>query len=146
MKRFPMLQELPKLATNDDAAELVDLLCSASREIGLREHVCSAEYRPELLRWMKEKCDAQRVWKLTDSLVLQGMLILNEKSILYVVVAESFRNRGVGSALLRHIQSLLRRPLNAEARNDHSRRMLERCGFRPTGELSSGCPILLWQG
>jgi ribosomal protein S18 acetylase RimI-like enzyme len=143
-----MLQELPKLATKDEAVELVDLLCSASREIGLKEHVCGAENRPKLLKWMKDECDARRVWTLTNGTTLQGMLILKESlsGILYVVVAECFRGRGVGYALLRHIQSLLG-PLDAEARNDRSWRMLKRCGFHPTGDMSSsGHPILLWEG
>jgi ribosomal protein S18 acetylase RimI-like enzyme len=143
---FPMAISIPKLATKDEAMEVVDLLCSASREIGLREHVCSAENRPKLLKWMKDECDAQRVWTLRVTSTLQGMLILKEKGILYVVVAEGFRGRGIGPGLIRHIQCRFGPPLDAEARNDRSQLMLERCGFRLTGELSSGYPILLWEG
>jgi GNAT superfamily N-acetyltransferase len=97
---------------------------------------------------MKGECDAQRIWTLTDGSTLQGMLILKASllGILYVVVAERFRGRGVGPVLVSYVQSLRLGPLDAEARNDHSRRMLERCGFRPTGDFSSsGHPILLWQ-
>jgi hypothetical protein len=102
------MNRLPKLATTDDAAKLVDLLCSAPCKVGLREHVCRPENRPTLLNWMKGECDAQRVWTLTDGSTLRGMLILKESlsGILYVVVAERFRGRGVGPALVRHVQSL----------------------------------------
>lgn len=100
----------PKLASQDAAAQLVALLCSASREIGLKEHVCSPSKRPELLKWMKNQCKARRVWTLAEGATLVGMLILKENAagILYVVVAESFRRRGLGPALIRHIQSLVR--------------------------------------
>jgi hypothetical protein len=79
--------ELPKLATQDDAAQLVALLCFASREIGLKEHVCSPIKHPELLKWMKGQCEARRVWTLAEGSTLQGMLILKENAagILYVV-------------------------------------------------------------
>jgi ribosomal protein S18 acetylase RimI-like enzyme len=113
-----------------------------------KENLCRPENRPKILGWMKGECDAQRIWTLTDGSTLQGMLILKASllGILYVVVAERFRGRGVGPALVRHVQSLGLGSLDAEARNDHSRRMLERCGFRPTGDSSpSGHPILLWQ-
>jgi hypothetical protein len=80
----------PKLATEDAAAELVALLCSAPREVGLKEHVCSPANRPELLKWMKAQCEARRVWTLAEGSTLLGMLILKENGILYVVVAESF--------------------------------------------------------
>jgi ribosomal protein S18 acetylase RimI-like enzyme len=76
------------------------------------------------------------------------MLILKENAagILYVVVAESFWGRGLGSALTRHVQSLDIESLTAEARNDPSQRMLERCGFHLTDVVSSsGHPVLLWQ-
>ena len=137
----------PKLATENVAAELIALLCSAAREIGLKEHVSIPANRPELLKWMKAQCEARRVWTLADGSTLQGMLILKENGagILYVVVAESFRGRGLGTTLTRHVQSLDIESLSAEARNDRSRRMLERCGFRLTGEVSSGHPMLLWR-
>jgi hypothetical protein len=91
----------PKLATEDVAAELIALLCSAAREIGLKEHVCTPANRPELLKWMKAQCEARRVWTLADGSTLQGMLILKENGagILYVVVAESFRVVGSESRL-----------------------------------------------
>jgi ribosomal protein S18 acetylase RimI-like enzyme len=139
--------ESPKLATQDAAAELVAMLCSASREIGLKEHVCGPDKQPELLKWMKDQCEARRVWVLSDGAALLGMLILKENvaGILYLVVAESFRGRGLGPALVRHIQSLGAESLSAEARNDRARRMLERCGFRTTEVSLSGHPMLLWQ-
>jgi hypothetical protein len=144
----PMVIPVPRLATKDDAAELIDLLCSASREIGLKGRVCRPENRSKLLKWMKGECEAQRVWTQTDGSTLQGMLILKESvsGILYVVVAECCRGRGIGHLLICHIQSRFGPPLDAEARNVRSQRMLERCGFRLTDESSSGYPILLWQG
>lgn len=138
----------PSPATQDTAAQLVAFLCSASREIGLREHVCSPDNRAELLKWMKRQCKAQRVWTLADGATLLGMAVLKENAagILYVVVAESFRGRGLGSVLVRHVQSLGADSLSAEVRNEDSRRMLERCAFHATREVSpSGHPILLWQ-
>jgi hypothetical protein len=67
-----MTTPVAKLATKDDAAELIDLLCSASREIGLKGRVCRPENRSKLLKWMKGECEAQRVWTQTDGSTLQG--------------------------------------------------------------------------
>ncbi len=134
------------LASQDDADRLVGLLCSAALQIGLKEHVCSPENLPRLVNWMREQCQAHRAWMVCEDGALLGMLILNENKdgILYVVVAKSARRRGVGSILIRHVQS--RGSLYAEARNEPSRRMLQRCGFQDTGEVSpSGHPILSWR-
>lgn len=62
--------------------------------------------------------------------------------ILYVVVAESQKRKGAGagSALIRHAMKLEgASSLEAEARNDASKRMLEKCGFH-----NNGYPILTW--
>jgi hypothetical protein len=72
--------ELPKLATQEDAAQLVALLCSARREIGLKEHVCNPNNRSAYLKWMKGECAAQRVWTLAEGAILVGMLILEKNA------------------------------------------------------------------
>jgi ribosomal protein S18 acetylase RimI-like enzyme len=136
----------PSLASDDDAERLMRLLCSASQEIGLSEGVCSPEKLPQYVNWMRKECQARRVWMLCEDGALLGMLILdeNEDRILYVVVANDARRRGLGSILIRHVQS--RASLCAEARNEPSRRMLQRCGFQDTGKVSpSGHPILSWR-
>lgn len=132
----------PILASQTDADQLVTLLCSASSEIKLKQSVCSPDKRPALLDWMKRQCNARRVWMLTEAASVRAMLILEESLILYVVVAEP--HQGLGSALIHHVQTFSN-ALRAEARNDDSRRLLERCGFRDSGERSQyGCPMFYW--
>jgi GNAT superfamily N-acetyltransferase len=139
-------KQMLSLASQDDADRLVGLLCSAALQIGLREHVCSPEYLPELVNWMRKQCQAHRAWMVCEDGALLGMLILNENEdgILYVVVVKSARRRGVGSILIRHVQSRAS-SLRAEARNEPSRRMLQQCGFQDTDEESQGHPILSWR-
>jgi hypothetical protein len=127
---------VPTLVTQSAATELVELLCSASQEIGLKEQVCNSDNRPELLEWMKRQCEARRVWTLYESSTLLGMLILG--------VAELSRCRRLGPILVRHIQSLGAETLSAEARNDRSRRMLERCGFVVGDSSPRGFPVMRW--
>ena len=134
------------LASQDDADRLVDLLCSARLEIDLKEHVCSPENLPGLVKWMRKQCQAHRAWMVCEDGALLGMLILdeNEDRILYVVVAKCAQRRGVGSILIRHVQSRAS-SLCADARNEPSRLMLQRCGFQDTGDTSQGYPILSWR-
>ena len=141
------MSPVPSLASQDDADRLVDLLCSARLEIGLKEHVCSPEDLPRLVNWMRKQCQARRAWMVCEDGALLGMLIFDENDkdrILYVAVAKSARRRGVGSILIRHVQSRVS-SLCAEARNEPSRLMLQRCGFRDTGDTSQGYPILSWR-
>ena len=140
------MSPVPSLASQDDANRLVDLLCSDALQIGLKEHVCSPENLPGLVNWMRKQCQAHRAWMVCEDGALLGMLILkeNEDGILYVVVAKSARRRGLGSILIRHVQSRVS-SLCAEARNEPSRLMLQRCGFRDTGDTSQGYPILSWR-
>ena len=140
------MSPVPSLASQDDANRLVDLLCSDALQIGLKEHVCTPENLPQLVNWMRKQCQAHRAWMVCEDGALLGMLILkeNEDGILYVVVAKSARRRGLGSILIRHVQSRVS-SLCAEARNEPSRLMLQRCGFRDTGDTSQGYPILSWR-
>jgi GNAT superfamily N-acetyltransferase len=138
------LSPVPSLASQDDADRLVGLLCSDALQIGLKEHVCAPENLPRLVNWMREQCQAHRAWMVCEDGALLGMLILKENGILYVVVAKSARRRGVGSLLIRHVQSRAS-SLCAEARNEPSRLMLQRCGFQDTGVSRSGHPILSWR-
>ena len=140
------MSPVPSLASQDDANRLVDLLCSDALQIGLKEHVCTPENLPQLVNWMRKQCQAHRAWMVCEDGALLGMLILkeNEDGILYVVVAKSARRRGLGSILIRHVQSRVS-SLCAEARNEPSLLMLQRCGFRDTGDTSQGYPILSWR-
>ena len=140
------MSPVPSLASQDDANRLVDLLCSDALQISLKEHVCTPENLPQLVNWMRKQCQAHRAWMVCEDGALLGMLILkeNEDGILYVVVAKSARRRGLGSILIRHVQSRVS-SLCAEARNEPSRLMLQRCGFRDTGDTSQGYPILSWR-
>jgi len=140
------MSPVPSLASQDDADRLVSLLCSERLQIGLKEHVCTPENLPRLVNWVREQCQANRAWMVCEDGALLGMLILkeNEDGILYVVVAKSARRRGVGSILIRHVQSRVS-SLCAEARNEPSRLMLQQCGFRETGDTSQGYPILSWR-
>ena len=140
------MSPVPSLASQDDANRLVDLLCSDALQIGLKAHVCTPGNLPRLVKWMRKQCQAHRAWMVCEDGALLGMLILkeNEDGILYVVVAKSARRRGLGSILIRHVQSRVS-SLCAEARNEPSRLMLQRCGFRDTGDTSQGYPILSWR-
>jgi ribosomal protein S18 acetylase RimI-like enzyme len=141
------MSPVPSLASHDDADRLVGLLCSAALQIGLKEHVCTPENLPRLVNWMREQCQAHRAWMVCEDGALLGMLIFDENDedrILYVAVAKSARRRGLGSILIRHVQSRVS-SLCAEARNEPSRLMLQRCGFRDTGDTSQGYPILSWR-
>jgi len=140
-------KQMLTLASQDDADRLVGLLCSAATQIGLKAHVWTPGNLPRLVNWMREQCQAHRAWMVCEDGALLGMLILkeNEDGILYVVVAKAARRRGVGSILIRHVQQS-RASLCAEARNEPSRRMLQRYGFQDTGKVSpSGHPLLSWR-
>jgi len=136
-----------ELATQDRAQALSDLLCSAKREIELNEEFCSENKQPERLIWMRECCSSSRVWMIAERGSILALAVLNKdrSRIDYIVVAEAVRGHGLGPALIRHIQSLDEiQTLKAEARNDRSRRMLERCGFCEAEWQLLNYPELVW--
>jgi hypothetical protein len=99
-----------RLGRRDDAEVLTDLLCSARREIGLDDHVCSAEKRDDLVKWIREKCYYSSVWTTDEH---EALAILNRcantKSICgirHIVVRSDSRRKGIGTAIVRHIQNL----------------------------------------
>ena len=142
--------DLPRLAREDEAAALIPLFCSGAEGIGLKAHVCSSEKRPELLTWLRQQCNKNLVRVITDNETPVGMLVLDSSRarnrILYIVVDCRFRGKKtIGPALVRHLQS---QPgidsLRAEARNEYSKRMFIRCGFRQHDECDCGHPIMIW--
>jgi ribosomal protein S18 acetylase RimI-like enzyme len=137
-----------------DACEVPDidaLLCSAQTQIGLKPEFCAIEKRPERLDWLHKKLSQNLLWVIRDASELAGMMILEQddferiNGIAYIVVAERMRGRGNIGPRLIHKAKTVAVSLRAEARNDHSRRLLENCGFREQEERSpSGHPILNW--
>jgi hypothetical protein len=133
----------------DDASALVDLWCSARDEIGLAPHVCNEPNRIQNLKWMEKHClhKCVLIAKIDDALI--GFLMFDgTKTISYVVVSLLQRGKGVGPLLVREfLRSDNYQELKAEARNERSRRMLERCGFIHEGDydLTKKYPILVWR-
>lgn len=135
-----------KLGRRGDAEALAELLCSAAGEIGLEEPVCSAQKRDDLLNWIREKCYYSSVWT-TDG--YEALAILNRCArskcicgIQYLVVRPECRRRGVGTAMVRHIQELTGvTSLIVEAQNQPAEEMLLRAGFAIDKPTMRGCPI-----
>jgi ribosomal protein S18 acetylase RimI-like enzyme len=123
-----------RLGRRDDAEVLTDLLCSARREIGLDDHVCSAEKRDDLVKWIREKCYYSSVWTTDEH---EALAVLNRcantKSICgirHIVVRSDSRRKGIGTAIVRHIQNLGGvTSLIVEAHNPASEKMLRGTGF-----------------
>jgi GNAT superfamily N-acetyltransferase len=139
----------PRLAAEAEVDGLITLFCSGAKEIGLKPHVCSEEGRPELRRLLETKCAERLVWVINQDRPI-AMLVLDADTVTnlsYVVVDPQCREMGLGPTLVRHIQSLRNfRYLRAEARNPHSKHMLEKCGFERDGEVSiHGYPYMVWQ-
>jgi hypothetical protein len=139
-------------AKEDDIPEVDALLCSAQKPIGLSPTFCSSEKRLRRLEWLREKLAHDLLCVIFDPDGLAGAMVLDQDPfgrvewIGYIVVAERMRGQGkIGPRLVRQAQSLAQAELGAEARNDHSLRLLRTCGFRETGKLSpSGHPLLVW--
>ena len=138
-------------ATHKDVERLIQLFCSGATGIGLTEDTCLPENHEKLRKWMLDKCTRSLVWVMSEQIQLIGMLVLGQFDarieIAYVVVAEALRGqRRVGPALVEHIQSLPHvNWLWAEARNEHSLKLLERCGFRRTADEHRKYPALDWE-
>jgi RimJ/RimL family protein N-acetyltransferase len=134
-----------RLAEESDLRDIDALLCSAQKEIGLRESFCAPEKRGERLAWLCKLHRNDFLWVVRDDESLVGALILykdrlGDMWVSYIVVAERMRGRGqIGPRLLQKAQTLSGF-LKAEARNEYSRRLLEKHGFRWAGELS----VLTW--
>jgi len=141
----------PRLAGREEAEQLFDLLCAARCEIGLAERVCDPAYRAKYVNEFQRYCDEKYLWVVGPAAGIKAMLVLkpcpwDTWEVFYVVVSKQERRCGVGSALVRHVQTLEGMvELRAEARNEGSRRMLEGCGFVTTGEVKGGFPILEWR-
>ena len=150
MKPAESIQE-SCLADVCDVPDIDTLLCSAQTQIGLKPTFCAIEKRPERLDLLHKKLAQNLLWVIRDGSELAGMMILEQddseriNGIAYIVVAERMRGRGdIGPKLIYRAKTLTN-SLRAEARNDRSRRLLEKCGFREQEERSfSGHPILKW--
>jgi ribosomal protein S18 acetylase RimI-like enzyme len=141
------------LASEPDIEAIDALLCSAQEPIGLSKNFVGTGRRPERLEWLKRKIEHRLLWIVGDIGDLAGVLILRQDvlarvvGIDYIIVTEWMRGRReIGPLLVRKAQALADAGfLEAEARNDNSRRLLESFGFRPGQEPSaSGHPILIW--
>jgi hypothetical protein len=137
-----------------DIPEIDSLLCSAQEPIGLKSEFCADENRLARLNWLEEKLKHKLLHVICDQEGIAGALILNQdpmcaiSDIGYIVVAERKRGcREIGPSLVKCAQLLANGgPLKAEARNDHSRHLLEQFGFLDSDEVSStGHPILVWR-
>jgi len=148
----------PKLARKAEAGALAQLFCTGEKEMCLKSDTCSPENRARLTEVIEEKCSSRRLWSIRVGAHHIGMIVLGSRitgegfditEISYVVVDPNFRGKGVGTTLVRHIQSQHKiASLRAEARNPCSIRMLTRCGFQPDGEKSpcGDHPFLVWHG
>jgi GNAT superfamily N-acetyltransferase len=139
---------VPHPASGEAAEALFELWCSASAEIGLRDNISIPSNRQKYVDWMKTCCDDSLVWAICDNDTLMALAIVDAKKVAldYIVVAENARRQGYGSILIKHVQELSTVSiLGAEARNDNSKRLLEKCGFTASGDFSpSNHPILTW--
>jgi RimJ/RimL family protein N-acetyltransferase len=149
---FQMSIQVTLLAKECDIQDIDTLLCSAQEAIGLKQTFCSSENRPKRLEWLEAKLKYDLLWVIRDGSGLVGVLILEQDplarvdGIAYIVVAERMRRqRKIGPRLVQKAQTLANGGfLKAEARNDNSRRLLEKCGFQWEQECSSsGHPILI---
>jgi ribosomal protein S18 acetylase RimI-like enzyme len=140
-------------ANAKDVNRLIPLFCSGAEGVRLKETVCLPENREKLRTWMMQRCTHHLIWVFTERRHIAGMLVLDyvepRITILYIVVAAAFRGQHrVGPALVRHVQSLPHvNMLEAEARNPHSLKMLQACGFHQHGCSQTTCekyPRLLW--
>lgn len=148
-----MSTQEPWLAKESDIQDIDTLLCSAQAPIGLSQTFCASEARPKRLEWFQAILAHDLLWIIRDDVGLAGVLILEQDllarvvGIAYIVVAERMRGqREIGPRLVQKAQTLSNTGfLRAEARNCHSRRLLEKCGFQAGQECSSsGHPILIW--
>ena len=139
------------LSTEHDFQDIDTLLCSA-QEL-LSQSFCASEKRSKRLEWLQEKLAHNLLWVVRDDDGLAGVLILEQDfferimGIAYIVVTERMRGKKkIGPRLVQKAQTLANTGfLRAEARNDYSRRLLEKCGFQAGHECSSsGHPILIW--
>lgn len=149
----PMNTQETCLPEERDIHEIDSLLCAAQSEIGLSSNFCANENRPKRLAWLQEEFAHNLLWVIRDDDGLAGVLILKQDllarviGIAYIVVAaRRRRQREIGPKLVQKAQELATGGfLKAEARNNGSRRLLERCGFEAGHEYSlSGHPILIW--
>jgi ribosomal protein S18 acetylase RimI-like enzyme len=143
-----------RLALESDLHDIDALLCSAQEPIGLSDNFCASERRPERLKWLNQGLADNLLWVIRDHDGLAGVLILWQDldkrvvGIAYIVVAERMRGRRVvGPKLVERAKAVAHAGrLEAEARNDNSRRMLEKLGFQWRQECSpSGHQILVWE-
>jgi RimJ/RimL family protein N-acetyltransferase len=137
-------------ATRKDAERLIPLFCSGAKDIGLSEATCLPENREKLCNRVLEWCARRLVFVMSERKQLIGMIVLVKfdarLEIAYIVVAEAYRGqRRVGPALVRHVQALRNVTwLWAEARNSHSLKLLEGCGFRRMADEEREHPALTW--
>ena len=103
-----------------DVERLVVLFCSGAEGIRLKPETCLPENRDRLRSRMREWCEHQRVWVLSEVDQLSGMVIVERfgaypiSGIEDLVVAETYRGQHrVGRALVKYVQALPRRPLAA---------------------------------
>lgn len=140
------------LAEEHDIEDVDALLCSAQEPIGLSGKFCASENRSKRVEWFQEKITYNLLWVIRDGAGLAGVLILEQDEmerivgIAYIVVVERLRGkRTIGPRLVQKAQTLASGSLKAEARNDNSQQLLERCGFQVQQERScTGHPILIW--
>lgn len=133
-------------AKRKDAATLLDLLCSARVEIELASRVCDEAHRDEYVAWAAKKCVRGSVLVASIAGKIVGFLMFDGIQVIeYVVIDKRLRRRGIGGELIRKFLTEFGHAyLKAEARNQDSRRLLERYGFVHEGEYdhSAEFPVL----
>jgi ribosomal protein S18 acetylase RimI-like enzyme len=139
-------------ATDIDIPDIDALFCSEADSIGLTADFCADENRERrVTEYLGSRCESGSIWVVRDGEFLAGFMIMDRDlfghfmGICYLVVARHVQgSRTVGPALVQKAQAMAGE-LAAEARNERSKRLLEKAGFGETGESSpSGHPKLRW--
>jgi RimJ/RimL family protein N-acetyltransferase len=132
---FEMIKE-PCLALERDVERLDDLWMSGKEEIKLSAALTARDRTQWRIDWLGKKLERELIWIIRDHYGLAGMLVLDPDPapllwMEYIVAAKRWRGEKViGPALIAKAKSLSKMGLlAAEARNDHSRKLLERLGF-----------------
>ncbi len=150
-----MRGEILRAAKADEVAEIDRLMIGAKDQIGLSDGYCDTMKAAKRIEWLNKQIGFANLWVAVDAEGLAGVLIAGPDCrskpvdrISYLIVAERLRGkRRVGPLLVQHAKLLAEGGfLEVEARNKRSQRLLKRCRFQSTGNVSySGHPILNWR-
>lgn len=115
-------------ATEEDAAAVSRVFVAVRDEMTYLPRIPD-EHRPLLGGWF---IDRDEMWVSEEEGEILGFVSLNADEVTHINVAPGAQNRGVGTALMKHVKNL--RPERLELwvfqKNGGARRFYERHGFR----------------